>query len=495
VNQLTEPTYGPFIAGERLPPPSGASFFESVNPANGETVARIALGGPAEIDAAVAAATEAQRVWAALDGSRRAELIWAWTEAFLARTEQIALADVRDMGKVISDARYDAPKAAKFARYWAGMADKLSGEQIPAAPGYLSYTVKQPLGIVGIILPWNAPTIMFVARVAIALACGNAVIVKPSELAPTSALLLAEAGTAAGLPPGMINVVPGDGTTGHTLVTHPRVAGINFTGSVVSGRAVAAAAAPSFKKVVLELGGKAPNIVFEDADLDEAIRGAVWGVFQNAGQVCSAATRLVVQRSVADQVVERLISLAGRIRVGDPLDLASHIGPVASQAHHRRVLDYLDSARSDGARLSVGGNAAGPARSPRGLYVAPTVVTKLDPGARVAREEIFGPVLSVLEFDTEADALVIANDTAYGLTANVWTTDLRKMIRLADALECGVVWGNSAMLMDPALAFGGIKDSGLGVASGREAIDTMTRVKRVSVRFQADAPIPAWSNL
>jgi acyl-CoA reductase-like NAD-dependent aldehyde dehydrogenase len=494
VNKDAEPTYGPFIGGERQSP-SGAPLFDSIDPATGETVALIALGGPAEIDAAVTAATQAQRVWAAMGGSRRAELIWAWTEAFLARTEEIAFADVRDMGKVISDARYDAPKAAKFARFWAGMADKLSGEQIPATPGYLSYTVKQPLGIVGIILPWNGPTIMFVARVAIALACGNAVIVKPSELAPTSALLLAEAGSAAGLPPGLINVVPGDSSTGHALVTHPQVAGVNFTGSVASGRAVAVAAAPAFKKVVLELGGKAPNIVFEDADLDEAVRGAVWGVFQNAGQVCSAATRLLVQRSVADQVVERVIGLAGRIRVGDPCDPTSHIGPVVSHAQQRRVLDYIDSARSDGARLTRGGSTSGPARSPRGYYVEPTVVTELDPAARIASEEVFGPVLSVLEFDDEAGALALANDTVYGLTANVWTTDLRKMIRLADALECGVVWGNSAMLMDPALAFGGIKDSGLGVASGREAIDTMTRLKRVSVRFQADAPIPVWPDI
>jgi acyl-CoA reductase-like NAD-dependent aldehyde dehydrogenase len=494
VNEFSEPTYGPFIAGERQPP-AGAPLLDSIDPATGEIVARIALGGPAEIDAAVAAATEAQRVWAAMGGSRRAELIWAWTEAFLARTEEIALADVRDMGKVISDARYDTPKAAKFARYWAGMADKLSGEQIPATPGYLSYTVKQPLGIIGIILPWNGPTIMFVARVAMALACGNAVIVKPSELAPTSALLLAEASTTAGLPPGLINVVPGDGSTGHALVTHPQVAGVNFTGSVASGRAVAASAAPLFKKVVLELGGKAPNIVFEDADLDEAVRGAVWGVFQNAGQVCSAATRLLVQRSVAGQVMDRLIGLASRIRVGDPCDPTSHIGPVVSHTQHRRILDYLESARSDGARLTVGGSASGSARPARGFFVAPTIVTELDPGARVAREEIFGPVLSVLEFDDEGHALALANDTVYGLTANVWTTDLRKMIRLADALECGVVWGNSAMLMDPALAFGGIKDSGLGVASGQEAIETMTRLKRVSVRFEEDAPIPAWPDL
>ena len=488
------PVYGPFIAGARQLP-AGAPRFESVDPANGEVISQIVLGGPGEIEAAVAAATQAQRVWIGLDGARRAELIWAWTEAFLARTEQIAHADVHDMGKVINDARYDAPKAAKFARYWAGMTDKITGEQVPATAGYLSYTVKQPLGIIGIILPWNGPTIMFVARVAIALACGNAVIVKPSELAPTSALLLAEAGNEAGLPPGLINVVPGDGSTGQALVTHPDVAGVNFTGSVPSGRLVAAAAAPLFKKVVLELGGKAPNIVFADADVDEAVRGAAWGVFQNAGQVCSAATRLLVQRSIADEVVERLIALTGRIRVGDPSDPTSHIGPVVSEAQHRRVVDYLDSARTDGARLHAGGGRSAGEQSPNGFYVAPTVVTDLDPAARVARDEIFGPVLSVLRFDDEADALALANDTVYGLTANVWTTDLRKMLHLADNLECGVVWGNSSMLMDPALAFGGIKSSGLGVASGREAIDTMTRLKRVSIRYRPEAPIPSWSDL
>jgi acyl-CoA reductase-like NAD-dependent aldehyde dehydrogenase len=488
------PTYGPFIAGERQLP-AGARYFGSVNPATGETIAQIVLGGAAEIDAAVAAATAAQRVWAGLGGSRRAELIWAWTEAFLAKTEEIALADVRDMGKVISDARYDTPKAAKFARYWAGMADKLTGEQVPATAGYLSYTIRQPLGVLGIILPWNGPTIMFVARVAIALACGNAVVVKPSELAPTSALLLAEAATEAGLPAGLVNVVPGDGSTGQALVEHPGVAGINFTGSVASGRRVATAAAPMFKQVVLELGGKAPNIVFDDADLDDAIRGAAWGVFQNAGQTCSAATRLLVQHSIAEQVVERLTSLADRIRVGDPMDPSSHIGPVVSEGQHRRVLGYIDSARSDGARVITATNPVGSDPPAIGLYVTPTVVTDLDPSARVAREEIFGPVLSVLEFEDAAEAIALANDSVYGLTANVWTTDLRKMLHLADALECGVVWGNSAMLMDPALAFGGIKDSGLGVASGREAIDAMTRLKRVSIRYAADAPIPAWSDI
>jgi acyl-CoA reductase-like NAD-dependent aldehyde dehydrogenase len=235
--------------------------------------------------------------------------------------------------------------------------------------------------------------------------------------------------------------------------------------------------------------------VFEDADLDEAVRAATWGVFQNAGQTCCAATRLLVQRSVARRVVDELAGLAGRVRVGDPMDQSSHIGPLVSGSQRARVLEYIDSALSEGGRVIAGGGVpAGPVYD-RGFYLSPTVLGDMQPEARASREEIFGPVLSVLEFETEEDAVELANGTEYGLTANVWTTDIRKMLRMADALDCGVVWGNSAMLMDPALAFGGTKHSGLGRAAGREAIEGMTRTKRVSIRYQADAPLPAWSDL
>jgi acyl-CoA reductase-like NAD-dependent aldehyde dehydrogenase len=447
------------------------------------------------VDEAVASALDAQRAWARLAPSRRAELIWAWTEAISSRADEIARADVRNMGKVLKDARMDVVKAASFARYWAGAADKLAGEQLPSTPGFLSYTVREPLGVVGVVLPWNGPTIMFVARVAIALACGNAVVVKPSELTPASAILLAEATMAAGLPPGIVNVVPGDATTGEALVVHPDVRGVNFTGSVANGRRVATAAAPFFKTVVLELGGKAPNIVFPDADLDEAVLGAAWGVFQNVGQTCCAATRLLVHHAVAGEVVDRLAALASSIRVGDPLDPSSHIGPLASRGQRDRVLGYVASVEADGGRLLAGGDASSDRLPPRGYFFAPTVVGGVDAGAKVAREEIFGPVLTVLEFADEEEALAIANATGFGLTANVWTTDVRTMLRMADALECGVVWGNAAMLMDPALPFGGTKDSGVGGASGREAIDGMTATKRVSVRYRPEAPIPAWSDL
>jgi acyl-CoA reductase-like NAD-dependent aldehyde dehydrogenase len=485
---------GAFIEGEEWMPPD-AQLFESVNPATAETVAEVLMSSATDVDRAVNSAAAAQREWRGLAPIRRAELIWAWADSMVGETEQLALADVRDMGKVVNDARADVPKAARFARYWAGMADKLWGDQIPATPGFLSYTLREPLGVIGILLPWNGPTIMFVARVAVAIACGNAVVVKPSELSPTSALLLAELAVKAGLPPGLINVIPGAATTGESLVTHPLVTGVNFTGSVATGRRVAIAAAPYFKQVVLELGGKAPNIVFEDADLDEAVRAATWGVFQNAGQTCCAATRLLVQRSVARRVIDELAGLAGRVRVGDPMDQSSHIGPLVSDAQRDRVLEYIDSARSEGGRIIAGGRVpAGPLYE-AGFYLSPTVLGDMQPEARASQEEIFGPVLSVLEFETEDDAVELANGTEYGLTANVWTTDIRKMLRMADALDCGVVWGNSAMLMDPALAFGGTKHSGLGRAAGREAIEGMTRTKRVSIRYQAGAPLPAWSDL
>ena len=246
---------------------------------------------------------------------------------------------------------------------------------------------------------------------------------------------------------------------------------------------------------MLELGGKAPNIVFEDADLEEAVQGATWGVFQNAGQTCCAATRLLVQRSVAGKVMDRLLALTSKIKVGDPMDPATHIGPLVSAAQRERVVGYVDSANTEGGTIVAGGSRPSYLEPRRGYYFSPTILGGLDPGASAAQEEIFGPVLTVLEFEDEEDAIRIANDVEYGLTANVWTTDIRKMLQMAEALDCGVVWGNSAMLMDAALAFGGTKNSGIGRASGREAIDGMTRTKQVSIRYLQDAPIPAWVNL
>jgi aldehyde dehydrogenase (NAD+)/5-carboxymethyl-2-hydroxymuconic-semialdehyde dehydrogenase len=329
---------------------------------------------------------------------------------------------------------------------------------------------------------------LFVGRVAVSLACGNGVVVKPSELTPLSAVRLAELTLQAGIPAGLVNVVLGDGRVGAALASHPDVDGVSFTGSVATGRAVALAAAPTFKNVVLELGGKAPNIVFADADLDAAVAGSAWGVFSNSGQACVATTRLVVERSAADEVVDRLVAVARKLRVGDPFDPDVHLGPVASRSQLDRISSYLDSAAAD-ARVLTGGLSD---RSGGGFYVDPTIVVDVEPGMRIAREEVFGPVLAVLPFEGEDEAVELANGVDYGLSANIWTHDIGRMLRLADRIDAGTIWGNTARLLHPALPFGGFKDSGLGGASGDGAIEANTRTKRVSILYGADRSGPEW---
>ena len=478
----------PYVGGVRSAP-RGHETFELVNPATGEAFAQVAASDEAQVDEAVGAAREAQRVWAKLSPERRGDLLLRWGE--LVRDDSAALgrADTITMGRPLRDTVGEAPSIANRIRYWAGMADKLFGRQIPIAPGHLSYTVREPLGVVGVIAPWNGPMGIFVGRVSVALACGNSVVVKPSEISPLSALRLAELTVEAGLPPGLVNVVTGAGPIGSMLAAHPGVNGLSFTGSVATGRRVALAAAPTFKTVVLELGGKAPNLVFADADIDAAVRGAVWGVFANSGQACVATTRLLVERSVQADVVERLTALAGTLTVGDPMDESVHLGPMASERQFDRVCEYLDIAATEQARVLTGGRST---RMERGFYIDPTVLVDVEPEMRVAREEIFGPVLAVMPFDTEEDAIALANGVDFGLSANIWTRDVGRMLRLADAIEAGTIWGNTARLLHPALPFGGFKDSGLGNASGDGAIEGNTRLKRVSILYGAGQRGPEW---
>jgi acyl-CoA reductase-like NAD-dependent aldehyde dehydrogenase len=379
-------------------------------------------------------------------------------------------------------------------RYWAGHVDRMLGDQIPAVPGHLSYTVREPLGVIGVILPWNGPLGSFCSRVAPALACGNAVVVKPSEWSPQSALRLASLLSEAGAPDGLVNVVPGAGATGAALTAHPGVHGITFTGSVPTGRAIARSAADTFKKVVLEMGGKSPNIVFDDADLDAALKGSVWGIFNNAGQVCVAGTRLLVQTSIASQFLERLQASAERVRVGDPTAATTQMGPLCCQQQFDRVTGYLDVARDEGARVLTGG-ATPQGTDPHGLFLQPTILTEIRSEMRVAREEIFGPILSVLTFDDEEHAVALANDTPYGLSANIWTRDNGRMLRMAQRVEAGTIWGNTMRLHHPALAFGGFKQSGLGGAYADGAIEGSTRLRRVSIRFDDSVRAPGWDDL
>ena len=480
-----------FVGGTRRVV-SGLPTLPSVNPANGELIAEFTIGGQAEIDEAVATAAEAARSWQALPGRERVRVLWAWGDLIEQHLMELARTDVADVGKVLTDAIGECGGAARAARYWSGAVERLTGYTVPTMTGHLSYTVREPLGVVGIILPWNGPVGTFVARVSPALACGNAVVVKPSENSPLSALRLAELAVEAGMPPGLLNVVLGDGSTGAKLAEHPRVGGVSFTGSPANGRLVAQAAVGHFARPLMELGGKAPNIVFADADLAAAVRGSTWGVFHNAGQICVASSRLLVEERIADEVIGAVTRQAARIRVGDPLRADTHVGPIVSERQYERVSGYIEAGHEEGARLCAGG--ARPENvHPKGLFVAPTVFSGVDPGSRIAREEIFGPVLSVLTFRTEDEAIALANALDYGLSANVWTSNLDRALGVAGQIQSGNVWINSARVMDPSLPFGGLKNSGIGNANGLEVLDEMTQTKRVSINY--GGPGPAWPDL
>ena len=478
----------PVIGGERVSA-GGDGVFESIDPATEAVLAEVVRSSSDQVELAVWAAQGAQRTWAALSPEQRSSVLWRWGDLIVAAREELAELDSRDIGKPIRDARNDPSTAARAARYWAGMAEQIRGEQLPTAPGHLSYTVREPIGVIGVILPWNGPMLSLCNRVSPALACGNAVVVKPSEWSSLSAGRLAELGVEAGMPPGLFNVVYGDGRVGSMVVEHPDVGAVSFTGSPPTGKAIARAAAG--KTLMLEQGGKSPNLVFADADLDTAMEAAVWGVFANTGQVCCASTRLLVQKSIAAEFVDRVVERTRSLRVGDPRDEQTQLGPVASRMQYDKVRSFLEQAVDGGGQIAVGGSRPDGAGDV-GYYVAPTVVCDLPRDAALIRHEIFGPVLSVQTFESEDDAIELANDTDYGLAANIWTENSGRMLRVAAKLEAGTIWGNTSRVMDPSLPFGGFKDSGVGNAYGDGAIAGSTRLKRVSVRYEADAAMPRW---
>lgn len=471
-----------------------SAFFEAINPANGKIIARVAEGDSFTVDRAVDAATRAQAQWFGWDPGRRVNTLLKWADLIEEQRTELAEADTTNMGRTLKDAMGDAGASARLIRYWAGQVDRMLGTQVPGNAGHLSYTSREPLGVIGVIMPWNGPVSSFCSRVVPALACGNAVVVKPSEMSPLSALHLAQLGTTAGFPDGLINVITGGGAAGAAVAEHHGIGGITFTGSVNTGRSIARAAVGTFKKTVLELGGKSPNIVFEDADLDAAGRGAVWGVFNNAGQVCVAGTRLLVQRSIAPEFIDNLRKRASRIRVGDPMDLTNHMGPLASRQQFDRVNNYLTIAREEGARVLFGGGTP-QGSHPDGLFVQPTVLTDVDPSMRIAQEEVFGPVLSIIEFDDEDHAVNIANNVEYGLSANIWTRDLGRMHRMSHRVHAGTIWGNTMRLYGPGLWFGGMKSSGTGSAYAEGAIEGSTRLRRITIRYDEATPTPSWTDL
>jgi len=474
-----------FIGGRWVDSASGRTF-DTIDPATGEVLAKVAEAGPEDVDRAVAAARKSfdSGVWRGLPPAERAKALWRAGDLIEEHAMELAQLDSLDNGKPINEMLlFDVPLTAATFRYYAGWVTKLEGAtQQTSFPGsYLSYTLREPVGVVGQIIPWNFPLMMAAWKVAPALACGNSVVLKPSELTPLSALRLAEILQDAEVPAGVVNVIPGFGeVAGARLAAHPDVDKVAFTGSTEVGRLIAKASAESnLKRVSLELGGKSPNIVFADADLSRAVSGAFLGIFFNQGQVCSAGSRMFVQEKVYDNALDELTRSVGDLQLGPGIDPMTQMGPLVSHDQMERVLGYIATGNKEGARLVTGGSRA-PEIGP-GYFVRPTVFADVNGDMRISREEIFGPVLAAIPFKDEDDLIAKANDSIYGLVAGVWTSDVKRAHRVAHALQAGTVYVNCYNVVDPATPWGGYKQSGWGRELGSCALDLYTEIKNVIV--------------
>jgi aminomuconate-semialdehyde/2-hydroxymuconate-6-semialdehyde dehydrogenase len=473
-------------------PPTSSTWFEKVNPATGEPIARVPDGDERDIDAAVQAAKQAFPAWSRTPVAERSNLLLAIARRIEERLEELALAETADTGKPIRLSRVvDIPRAAANFRFFATAILHFHSEAYRTDRLALNYTLRQPRGVAGCISPWNLPLYLFSWKVAPALAAGNTVVAKPSELTPTTAFLLTQITKEVGLPPGVFNVVHGYGhKVGAALVAHPAVPTISFTGGTVTGAEIARAAAPRFKKVALELGGKNPNILFADSDLDEALPQTIRSSFENQGEICLCGSRVFVERALYPTFLERFVAAARQLKVGDPLEQDTQQGSLISAKHRERVESYIQLARDEGGKVLTGGDRPGdlPARCKGGYFLRPTVVSGLDAGCRVSQEEIFGPVVTVSPFDREEEAVAWANGTPFGLSASVWTRDLGRAHRVAEQLECGTVWLNCWLLRDLRVPFGGVKSSGVGREGGDEALRFFTEPKAVCLRYPDQAP-------
>jgi betaine-aldehyde dehydrogenase len=459
-----------------------ATSFTTINPATGAVLAEIKVDGPSEVEAAVARAQEAQRHWAAMSGAARARVLRQAADILRARNAQLAALETRDTGKPIQETSVvDVASGADCFEYFAALAASLSGEHLDLGPQAFGYTRREPLGVVAGIGAWNYPLQIACWKAAPALACGNAMLFKPAELTPLSAMQLCEVLSQAGLPDGVFQVVQGDADTGRLLTRHPQIRKVSLTGEVGTGKAVMADAAASLKHVTLELGGKSPLIVFDDAKIDNAVSGALLANFYSAGEVCSNGTRVFVQRGIKAEFVQRLKARAAAMRVGDPMDPTTQVGALISEAHMDKVLGYIARGRAEGAQLLVGGYRVTTGDLANGFFVAPTVFDDCHDDMTIAREEIFGPVMAVLEFDDEEEVIARANATEFGLAAGVFTNDLTRAHRVIARLQAGTCWINHYNVTPVELPFGGMKLSGLGRENGRAAIEHYSQLKSVYV--------------
>jgi aldehyde dehydrogenase (NAD+) len=462
---------------------AGGKTLNVVNPATEEVIATVPSAEQADLDAAVGAARAAfEGPWGSLSARQRGRLLWKLGERIMERADEIARLETLHNGKPIFESRQiEIPAAAECFQYYAGWTDKIVGDTIPGRGNAFTYTLREPLGVVGVIVPWNFPLLLTAWKVAPALACGNTVVIKPASQTPLTALALAEAAKEVGLPPGAINVITGPGSkVGQMLVEHAGIDKIAFTGDTSTGRQIMRDASNTLKKITLELGGKSANIVLPDADLDAAVRGATTGIFYGKGEVCAAGSRLLVDRSIRDAFVDKVAARAKKMTPGDPMDPRTRLGAIASKGQLENDLRYIEIARREGATLVAGG-ARADIGTGKGYFLQPTVFANVTPEMTIAREEIFGPVLATIEFADLDEAIARANQSTYGLAAGVWTRDVKKAHYVARRLQAGTVWVNTYNQYDTALPFGGYKQSGFGREMGAAALEYYTQVKSVWV--------------
>ncbi len=483
--------YKHFINGEYVDP-IGGKWIDSIDPYSGKAWAKIPQGCAQDVDRAVKAASKAMKdgPWASMTASQRAKLMIRLADLVEKNAERLAELEVKDNGKLIAEMRGQVNYHPEWWRYYAGLADKIEGSVMPIdKPDMFAFTRPEPVGVVGALTAWNSPLLFIAWKCAPALAAGCSVVVKPSEFASVSTLAYAELTKEAGFPDGVFNVIAGYGKeAGSALVDHPDVAKITFTGSDATGAMIYAQAAKTMKRVALELGGKSPNIVFEDCDLDKAAAGVISGIFAATGQTCIAGSRLLVQNSIKDVFTKKVAELGATAKKGNPMSLDTNIGPVTTPIQYKKILDYIEIAKGEGAKCILGGGPATSPDLPGGQFVEPTIFTDVKPEMRIAKEEVFGPVLSIIGFEDENQAIEMANNTIYGLAAGVWTEDIGRAIRVSKAIKAGTVWVNTYRAISYMMPFGGMKHSGLGRESGIESIRGYLETKSTWISYAQGAP-------